>query len=208
MVHNGEKLLSLVCAETVNEEARRVFSANRVFQSSKALLISNRPNGDLSIVRANQDVEQRCCQLPPKTRKAWSEPNVRLFTLTKHKTLPSQASQGPSNPCTCQRTCSRRYSSYPSYLAKSSKCLSGWDEHREEPAPSSDDAPLKLGRICSLWRQITLSTPVLWDRIHFQIYKHANRRRIANVGAKAARKAQVFFGKVGLSSKSRFGCGI
>ncbi|KAJ7160057.1 hypothetical protein C8R46DRAFT_1285376 [Mycena filopes] len=34
-------------------------------------------------------------------------------------------------------------------------------------AMSSSDAPLLLGRICSSWRSISLSTPRLWTKLHF-----------------------------------------
>jgi hypothetical protein len=34
------------------------------------------------------------------------------------------------------------------------------------PVMSSDEAPILLGRICKLWRQISLSTPQLWSSLH------------------------------------------
>ncbi|KAF8072219.1 hypothetical protein FPV67DRAFT_926593 [Lyophyllum atratum] len=36
-------------------------------------------------------------------------------------------------------------------------------------AMSSKDAPLVLSRVCSTWRQISLSTPQLWTSLHIQV---------------------------------------
>ncbi|TDL19027.1 hypothetical protein BD410DRAFT_752658, partial [Rickenella mellea] len=40
------------------------------------------------------------------------------------------------------------------------------DRHRSLlPRPRASEAPLKLGRICRHWRQIALSTPMLWSAV-------------------------------------------
>lgn len=80
------------------------------------------------------------------------------------------------------------------------ECLPDFGDQRISRISSASQAPLKLGRVCSHWRQVALSTPALWDRIDLTKSNYAeNEQEVANVNRIAALKAQVFFGKVGLS---------
>ncbi len=58
---------------------------------------------------------------------------------------------------------------------------------------TANQAPLKLGRVCSYWRKVALSTPALWDHFKLIIPRDPSEGApVADADAKAARKAQAF----------------
>lgn len=143
--------------------------------------------------------------MPVAAKTTWespSGPNVRLFTRLYNQaripTNPQPKQIHQDQPRTLPGLMKSTIFIIPELLSQIfDECLSGWDDRRDESVPSTDDAPLKLGRVCSLWRQITLSTPALWDSIHIEIYEYANGKRIANADTKVACKAQVFLERSG-----------
>lgn len=48
---------------------------------------------------------------------------------------------------------------------------------QRKAAMSSSEAPVLLGRICSAWRHISLTTPQLWSSIHIVVPNHRDKTR-------------------------------
>jgi len=69
--------------------------------------------------------------------------------------------------------------------------------HDRFPTRSSKESPLLLGRVCSLWRAVSLSTPELWNQLHIVIPSSADSGLLCKVLSNRAKYVETWLSRSG-----------
>ncbi len=203
-------------AIAVNEEEWHTLSANSLFQKPFAMP-HNGMDGDLVIVRVTSMSSRiRVCspvQLLQINKDVAGSPRWPKFTFiylgyyTSASQIPTTGSSSRNLrlPEHMKSTDFQRF--LPELLGQIfEECLPDFDNYRISRISSANLAPLKLGRVCSHWRQVTLSTQALWDRIELTKSFYAeDMQEVAIVDRIVPAKLR-FFWKGRALAQSRSGC--
>ncbi|THV07101.1 hypothetical protein K435DRAFT_742724, partial [Dendrothele bispora CBS 962.96] len=65
------------------------------------------------------------------------------------------------------------------------------------PTRSVNESPLLLGRVCSLWRAVSLSIPELWNRLHIVIPSSADSNLLCQVLSARAKYVETWLSRSG-----------